>query len=432
MQILLFLLFLLLAGCGGGGGGGAAGGPAPTPTGTAPQITNLTFYPEFVFVGEGGGQTDVFGTVDFTDPDGNVTQFVLDVFDSTGQLVANLTESISASGITSGTLQGGITITTDIVGFYTISVHLVDGTSRSSNSLTGEFRISEFPYVDKATMPEPRLDFSVAALDGQIYLIGGRDALAPIIPRPQVANVDRYDPITDTWTTVAPLPLAVAEPMVAAVDGKLYAMGGEPDNLMAGDFVHEYDPATNTWTTRNIMPVGCWSAAVAVQDDRIFIAGGSGAGMTFDALVIYRPADNSWAGGAPMTDARTGTGGTAIGGRVLVYGGYGFLHTSDGGYLRSMESYDPVMDMWSAIADGEPRADFGIAAVDDILYTFGGNNVARSLDWVRAYDPAIDEWRGKVSLPVASGYVKAVSVGEKIYLFTTDNTYEYTPANDPS
>jgi N-acetylneuraminic acid mutarotase len=430
MRARFFVLLLLVAGCGGGGGGG--GGPAPLPSGTAPQISNFVFSPEFVFVDEGGGQADIFGTIDFTDPDGDVAQLVLDIFDGSGQLVANLTEAIPVSGITSGTLQGAVTVGTGVVGYYSVSIHLVDDTSRVSNTLTGQFRIAEFPYVSKATMPSPRLDFSVGALNGYIYLVGGRDDLAPIIPRPQIATVDRYDPVADEWLSVAPLPLAVAEPIVATVDGKLYALGGEPDNLMAGAFVQEYDPASNTWTTLGSMPVGCWAAAVAVQDNKIFVAGGRGPGVTYNELMIYDPATNSWSAGSPMTDAREGPGGAAIGGRILVYGGYGFLHIPDGGYLRSIESYDPVMDLWTTMSEGEPRRDFGSATVDSILYTFGGNNVARSLDWVRAYDPATDAWRGKVSLPDAAGYVRAVTVDERIFLFTTDKTYEYTPSNDPS
>ena len=429
MRIVALMLALSLAGCGGGGGSG--GGQVPVPTSTAPQISNLTYSPEFVFVDEGGGQIDVFGSVDFTDPDGDVSMFVLEVFNSSGQMVSDVSEPIAAAGITAGTLQGVVTVGTTIVGDYSINIYVVDATSKRSNTLIGEFRVSEFPYVSKTAMPSRRLDFSAGVVDGQIYLVGGRDATAPITPKPQIANVDRYDPITDQWAAVAPLPLAVAQPMVAAVGGKLYAIGGRPENLMVGGSVQEYDPATGNWTTRAPMPAGRWGAAVAVQDGKVYVAGGEGAGVTYASLIVYDPVTNNWSSGSQMTDARSGPGGVSIGGRILVQGGYGFLHIPDAGYLRSLESYDPVMDTWTMLAEGAPMRDFGSAAVHEIMYTFGGNNVARSLNWVRAYDPAIDAWRDKMPLPVSSGYVRAVSLGDDIYLFTTDETFVYTPASDP-
>ena len=424
------VLVFALAGCGGGGGDGGAGSSAVT-SGTAPSISNLTFSPTFVFVDEGGGQTEIVGSIDFADPDGDLASFVLDVFDDSGQLVANVSQAVSASGITAGTLQGTVTIGTTNVGDFNINVYVTDSRSAQSNTLTGQFRIVDYPYVSKAAMLSPRLDFSVGVLDGQIYLVGGRDDLAPIIPRPQIADVDRYDPATDQWTAVEPLPLAVSEPIVAAVGGKLYAIGGETENLMLAAAVQEFDPLTGHWTTRAPMPEGRWGAAVAVIDDKIYIAGGRGAGVTYDSLAIYDPVTNTWSSGSPMTDGRSGPGGAAIGGRLFVYGGYGVLHIGDGGYLRSLESYDPAMDIWTILAEGEPREDFGVATANGVMYAFGGKNVARSLDWVQAYDPAADAWRDKISLPVSSGYVRAAALEDKIYLFTTDETFEYTPANDP-
>jgi hypothetical protein len=64
------------------------------------------------------------------------------------------------------------------------------------------------------------------------------------------------------------------------------------------------------------------------------------------------------------------------------------------------------------------------------MYAFGGNNVARSLDWVNAYDNAVDQWRTKTSMPSSLGFVRAETIGDKIYIFDTNITLEYTPSND--
>ena len=39
-------------------------------SGTAPTISSLLFTPSTIYVNDDGGQTDIFGTFDFSDPDG--------------------------------------------------------------------------------------------------------------------------------------------------------------------------------------------------------------------------------------------------------------------------------------------------------------------------------------------------------------------------
>jgi N-acetylneuraminic acid mutarotase len=131
-----------------------------------------------------------------------------------------------------------------------------------------------------------------------------------------------------------------------------------------------------------------------------------------------------------MSQGREGNAGTVVDGRFLVYGGYNSSHVPDGGYLRSLESYDPVMDIWTAKSSGEPRRDFGFTAIYDLAYAMGGNNVARSLDLAYAYDFVADSWTLKTPLPSGMDYVRSETIGSKVYVFGTANTYEYTPLND--
>jgi hypothetical protein len=62
---------------------------------------------------------------------------------------------------------------------------------------------------------------------------------------------------------------------------------------------------------------------------------------------------------------------------------------------------------------------------------FGGSNVARTLDWVRAYDPVADTWIAKTALPKELGFTAAEVSGDEILIFSTDDTFAYVPANDP-
>uniref|UniRef100_A0A3B5M5H3 Kelch domain containing 7A n=1 Tax=Xiphophorus couchianus TaxID=32473 RepID=A0A3B5M5H3_9TELE len=83
-------------------------------------------------------------------------------------------------------------------------------------------------------MNEARPRCKLAALDGYIYAIGGEC----------LSSVERYDPRQDRWTFVAPLPndtFAVAH-HVTVCSGELFVSGGTLRYILL-----RYNPKTNTW-----------------------------------------------------------------------------------------------------------------------------------------------------------------------------------------
>jgi N-acetylneuraminic acid mutarotase len=383
-----------------------------------------------VYVGEGDGQADIIGTFDFTDPDGNLSSVTITVTDSGGQTVQSETTAIAdVSGLTSGTIQGAVTITTTTAGDFAVKIFLTDTSGLRSNTIEFIFTISEFPWKAKSPMPTPRLGFSSATINGLIYIIGGRDATAPITPKPVVSTVEIYDPATDTWSTGPSLLIKLANQMTITASGKIYAIGGEGESLES-DAVQEFDPVSKSWALKNNMPDQRASAAVSVNNGFIYISGGRGPGVQLNSLIWYDPVKDVWSAGSPLTQSREGPGGVAIDDQILVYGGYNSTYIPDAGYLKSLESYNTAMDTWSPRADGNPRRDFGVAVYNNLMYAFGGNNVVRLLDWVNAYDNAIDKWLPKTPMPTSLNFVRAETVGDKIYVFDTNNTLEYNPSND--
>ena len=68
-------------------------------------------------------------------------------------------------------------------------------------------------------------------------------------------TVEVYDPATDSWTIKQHLNTPRGFPAVAAVNGKIYAIGGQKQNRGVIDTVEEFDPAANSWTTKpSVMP----------------------------------------------------------------------------------------------------------------------------------------------------------------------------------
>jgi non-specific serine/threonine protein kinase len=76
-------------------------------------------------------------------------------------------------------------------------------------------------------------------LDGRFYVLGGR-------PPFSIATAERYDPATNTWTTLAPLNTPRSGFPAVAVGGRVVVFGGEGAGIIPS--TEAYDPATNTWT----------------------------------------------------------------------------------------------------------------------------------------------------------------------------------------
>src|SRR6266446_1604762 len=75
-------------------------------------------------------------------------------------------------------------------------------------------------WSEQDSLQTARSDIGVATLNGKLYAVGGYyrvDALA---------NVDVYDPATNTWSSKAPLPTARCCMGVGVVNGVMYAVGG--------------------------------------------------------------------------------------------------------------------------------------------------------------------------------------------------------------
>ena len=157
-----------------------------------------------------------------------------------------------------------------------------------------------------APVPTKRGSIAVAALRDLIHLVGGRDEHS-------VGTHDVYDPTTDGYATAAPLPIGRDHMGLVAFDGKLYAVAGRIDDFDHNtSFVDLYDPAADRWTSLPPMPSQRSGMAVALYRDRIFAIGGERRGGTFTNNEAFDPHSDTWSVCAPLPQGRHGTGAVAI------------------------------------------------------------------------------------------------------------------------
>ena len=85
-----------------------------------------------------------------------------------------------------------------------------------------------------STMPTGTGDSGVAALDGKIYVVGGSSFYPHIVPTSSDMGTGtwgssvnyEYDPAADNWRELAPLPIGLSHVGVVGFNHKLYAFGG--------------------------------------------------------------------------------------------------------------------------------------------------------------------------------------------------------------
>ena len=121
-------------------------------------------------------------------------------------------------------------------------------------------------WSTKAPLLTSRAEVGVAALDGKIYVLGGEG-----LGKSASQLNQEYDPATDRWRNGAPLPHAMTHIGAIGWNGKLYAIGGFTKDVHVGalDLVFEYDPTTDNW--RQLAPLSSprGSVGVAVVDGKI-------------------------------------------------------------------------------------------------------------------------------------------------------------------
>jgi N-acetylneuraminic acid mutarotase len=253
--------------------------------------------------------------------------------------------------------------------------------------------VTRLRWVNRASMPTARSWASAVEYGGKIYVVGGCSSTQPQQFENPVANLEMYDPETDTWTRLSPMSLARVGPAVAVLNGKIYVMGGfDPMQYWsANPTVEIYDIKTGRWSRGPSMPTGVSWASAVVLDGKIYVLGGVGFHY-YDIMQIFDPSTNRWSYGPSFKGGRYLHAAVAYGGKIYLIGGDSWETGSDVIY-NDIQVYDPVSNSWSAKRP-MPTAATGLSAVawEGKIYLFAGNGFAR------VYHIACDSWE-EVTFP---------------------------------
>lgn len=254
-------------------------------------------------------------------------------------------------------------------------------------------------------MPTARARFAQVAVDGAIYAIGGQTATGP------TAVVEIYYPELDLWGRGAAKPTAVANVAAAEIGGLVFVPGGLTAAGGLTDQLEIYNPQLDAWAQAAPLPVPLCSYALTAWGQGLYLFGGWDGNAYVDTVLYYDTTTDQWRHAGRLTSPRGFAAAAAIGQRIYVVGGY------DGAAeLALCESFEPQRAQageiaWQRQADmSVGRAGHGLAAVNESLYACGGGWMAplaaserydaRLDTWVAFESPVTGEWRTLALTPV--------------------------------
>lgn len=186
-------------------------------------------------------------------------------------------------------------------------LHYISGLSTDRNTNYGDHWILSLDgrqeWLRRAPLPLPRAHMAGVAIDGKIFVVAGQ--IGHDIRRRDVDTVHRYDPETDTWSEMSPLPFASSHHETSTVvwNGRIYLFGGRSDHYKgvierlknppprrraaALPDVFAYDPSSNKWSPQPELPAGLLAPVVVTIGNKIIVTNGSTMNAFFPQSSTY-------------------------------------------------------------------------------------------------------------------------------------------------
>lgn len=130
-----------------------------------------------------------------------------------------------------------------------------------------------------APLPNPRQHAGSAVFEGKIYFIGGQTGHDQHLVAQKDVHV--YDPAKNEWKKVADLPVPAGTSgrghitsTVVVLGENIIVLGGETAHGKKTNLVSAYNPSTNTWKELTPLPQNIMAGVAAVLNNNIYYVGG--------------------------------------------------------------------------------------------------------------------------------------------------------------
>jgi hypothetical protein len=291
-----------------------------------------------------------------------------------------------------------------------------DATDMHSIATCARYRVDANAWEPFPDLPEPRSSFDAAALDGRIYAIGGWNVDGDSAHARFASTMLVFDEDAHAWRSL-PSPIERRALAVTATSHSIIAIGGLRPDLTPSTAVDVFDVAHETWSSGPEFPGEGFGMSATSVGDVVYASGSDG--------MLFR-----WAVGEPAwTPVHT----LALprffhrllpqSGALVAIGGIGSMTTD--GRARIVESIalsgERPRASWVEVSfPGTSRNRAGMFASSDSLYLFGGNNSAEQHDFAptnfvteafRLHLPSL-RWFALDPLPEGRQSMESVVIGD--------------------
>lgn len=266
-------------------------------------------------------------------------------------------------------------------------------------------RVKSVSWRALAEAPSPRTEVFAAAVGPRIFVGAG------FVPGGgSTSVVEVYDTETDTWARGPRLPVAVNHPMSAAADGILHVSGGFFEGATSD---RAFALRDGRWEELRPMPEPRAAAGAAAVDGKIYVVGGIGPDGHAETTLVFDPASGQWSAAPGIPTPRDHLGVASDGKRIFAVGGrFGDLASNQ----SIVEAFDPATGEWEELPD-LPTARGGLGAAftaNGYLVAAGGEENRGTFQEVEVFDGTT--WLALPGLPTPRHGLGVVAVGTVVYV----------------
>lgn len=308
-------------------------------------------------------------------------------------------------------------------------------TGEADPSTPGETEPDELVVTDEpleprraADLPGSRTEVTGTSWGERIIAVGGLDDTGAAM-----SNVDVYDPQTDTWSQGPDLPVALHHTAVAALDERVYVVGGY--SIRGGSWAAEaavwsLGAGEDEWREEPPLDTARGALAVASTGGRLVAVGGVAPdGTVLATTEVLELGAAGWVPGPGLGTAREHLAATAVDHEVYALAGRA------GGFATNRDSVEVLRDdaWYDAGTLNHARGGIGAATVHGVPCVAGGEEDAGTIGSVECLFDGAWEIVAELEVPrhgllVAGfdGWLHIIGGGPEPRL-TTSSVHEVIP-----
>ncbi|HWE02791.1 MAG TPA: carbohydrate-binding protein [Tepidisphaeraceae bacterium] len=246
-------------------------------------------------------------------------------------------------------------------------------------------------------------------VNGLLYVFGGYFTTTPEYQA--TTSSEAYNPATDQWTELAPLPVPTTHMGIATDGTYIYIVGGylyDPKTTyqtFGTTNSWRYDIATNTWSAFVPLPAARGAGGMELLDGYLhFFDGLAPPNKTPESdhwMLDLSSADPQWVTAAPTPFSRNHFSSAVLDGKIYLMGGRS-LGDDLADPSAECITWDPTNpDVWTPIASlPQIRALAVSAVIDGYIFLAGGTTTSYTpINTVIMYDPTTNTWSNQTPIP---------------------------------